>query len=222
MRFQRSLRRWLLWSVALVGLIILLSNRWVINSTDDYIYSDWALLPDNDFGLVLGTSNYTRDGRANPYFQGRVQAAAELYRIGKVQHLIVSGANPDSTYNEPRRMWQELVKLGVPAKAITMDFAGFRTLDSVARMQEVFGLTRGTVITQQFHAHRAVFIGRKMNMQVVGFAAPMADNATPWRAALREVFARVKAVLDLFLLRTEPRFLGEPVDIQIQNDAEAA
>ena len=222
MRFKRSLKRWLVWSLAFLGLIILLSNRWVINSTDDYIYSDWALLPDNDFGLVLGTSNYTRDGRTNPYFQGRVQAAAELYRIGKVRHLIVSGANPDATYNEPRRMWQELTKLGVPAKAITMDFAGFRTLDSVARMQEVFGLTRGTVITQQFHAHRAVFIGRKMNMHVVGFAAPMADGSSPWRASWREIFARVKAVLDLFLLRTEPRFLGDPVDIELDDGAEPA
>ena len=221
MRFQQSLRRWFVYALAFVGLIVLLSNRWVINSTDDYIYADWALLPDNEIGLVLGTSNYTRDGRANPYFQGRVQAAAELYRIGKVRHLIVSGANPDSTYNEPRRMWQELVKLGVPPKAITMDFAGFRTLDSVARMQEVFGLSRGTVITQQFHAHRAVFIGRKMGMKLVGFAAPMADGTSPWRASWREVFARVKAVMDLFLLRTEPRFLGEPVNIKLGEGAEA-
>lgn len=221
MSFQSSARRWFLIAVASAALLILLANRWVINSTDDYIYQDWALLPDTEVGLVLGTSNYTREGRDNPYFYGRVRAAADLYAKGKVRHLIVSGANPDATYNEPRRMWQELVKLGVPANAITMDFAGFRTFDSMARMQEVFGLRSGTVITQQFHAYRAVFIGKKLNMEVIGFAAPMANGESAWQASAREILARLKAVLDLFLLRTEPRFLGEPVEIQLDANAKA-
>ena len=221
MSFQSSARRWFLIAVATVALLILLANRWVINSTDDYIYQDWALLPDTEVGLVLGTSHYTREGRDNPYFYGRARAAADLYAKGKVRHLIVSGANPDATYNEPRRMWQELVKLGVPANAITMDFAGFRTFDSLARMQEVFGLRGGTVITQQFHAYRAVFIGKKLNMEVIGFAAPMANGESAWQASAREILARLKAVLDLFLLRTEPRFLGEPVEIQLDANAKA-
>ena len=217
MSFQSSARRWFLIAVATVALLILLANRWVINSTDDYIYQDWALLPDTEVGLVLGTSNYTREGRDNPYFYGRVRAAADLYAKGKVRHLIVSGANPDSSYNEPRKMWQELVKLGVPSDRITMDFAGFRTLDSVARMQEVFGLERGTIITQEYHAYRAVFLGRKMQMQVVAYA-PGAGYSV--RNTTREVFARVKAILDLFLLRTEPKFLGEPVQIELDSSAE--
>ncbi len=214
---RRAIRRWLVLGIGLCALFVLLCNRWVINSTNDYIYSNWALLPDNQVGVVLGTSNYTRGGDDNPYFHGRVQAAAELYKLGKVRHLIVSGANPDARYNEPRKMWQELVKLGVPSDAITMDFAGFRTLDSIARMQEVFGLERGTIITQRYHAHRAVFLGRKMNMQVVAYAPPPPPSP---RNRVREVFARVKAVLDLFLLRTEPRFLGEPVTIPLDHSAE--
>lgn len=214
---KRTLKRWTIYGLGAVMLFVLLCNRWVINSTDDYIYSDWALLPDNEVGVVLGTSNYTREGDDNPYFYGRVQAAAELYKLGKLRHLIVSGANPDSSYNEPRKMWQELVKLGVPSDRITMDFAGFRTLDSVARMQEVFGLERGTIITQEYHAYRAVFLGRKMQMQVVAYA-PGAGYSV--RNTTREVFARVKAILDLFLLRTEPKFLGEPVQIELDSSAE--
>ena len=215
MSFKSTAKRWILIVLGGLGLLVLLANRWVINSTHDYVYSDWALLPDNQVGLVLGTSHYTRSGKDNPYFYGRVQAAAELYHAGKLKHLIVSGANPDSSYNEPRRMWQELVKLGVPPKAITMDFAGFRTLDSVARMQEVFGLQRGTVITQRFHAYRAVFIGRKLHMNVVGFVAPMVNGSGSFSSSVREVLARFKAVLDLFLLGTQPKFLGEPVQIEL-------
>lgn len=215
---KRRLKRWAWYGIGLTALFVLLCNRWVINSTDDYIYDDWALLPDNEVGVVLGTSNYTREGSENPFFYGRVQAAAELYKLGKLRHLIVSGANPDSSYNEPRKMWQELVKLGVPSDRITMDFAGFRTLDSVARMQEVFGLERGTIITQEFHAYRAVFLGRKMQMQVVAYSPSPGRSL---RNNAREVFARVKAILDLFLLRTEPKFLGEPVQIELKDSAEA-
>src|SRR5262249_60493660 len=90
---------------------------------------------------------------------------------GKVKKLIVSGANPDSTYNEPRKMWQELTKAGVPPADITMDFAGFRTLDTIIRAQTVFGLNRATIITQRYHAYRAVFIGRKLNINVVAYPA---------------------------------------------------
>jgi SanA protein len=198
-------------------LFVLLANRWVINSTDDYLYTSPVLLPKNDVGIVLGTSSYTREGEPNPQFQGRVLAAIQLYKMGKIKHIIVSGANPDSTYNEPRRMWQELTKAGIPAKDITMDFAGLRTLDSMARAQRVFGLERVTVITQRYHAYRAVFLGKKFGIRVAAFVAPFgAGRDYGRRNPVREIFARAWAVLDVVILRTQPKFLGqrEPIDLQ--------
>ncbi|HEX4871319.1 MAG TPA: ElyC/SanA/YdcF family protein [Nevskiaceae bacterium] len=217
---QRRLRRLALWLLGLAALFALLCNRWVINSTDAYVYTSWALLPENEVGLVLGTSPYTREGADNPHFRGRIQAAVELYQIGKVKHLVVSGANPDATYNEPRQMWRALTEAGVPASAITMDFAGLRTLDSVARAQAVFGLERVTVITQEYHAYRAVFIGKKMGLKIAAYAAPGPDSGPTFRPYAREVFARVKAVLDLFFLDTRPKFLGEQQPIQLSPEAE--
>jgi SanA protein len=205
------------WSFGLFALFVLLSNRWVINSTDDYLYTSPVLLPKNDVGIVLGTSSYTREGEPNPQFQGRVLAAIQLYKMGKIKHVIVSGANPDSTYNEPRRMWQELTKAGVPSKDITMDFAGLRTLDSMARAQRVFGLQRVTVITQRYHAYRAVFLGKKFGIRVAAFVAPFgAGRDYGRRNPVREIFARAWAVLDIVILRTQPKFLGqrEPIDLQ--------
>lgn len=205
------------WSFALFALFVLLCNRWVINSTDAYLYKDYALLPQNDVGIVLGTSSYTREGEPNPQFYARVQAAAELYRLGKIKHLIVSGANPDSTYNEPRRMWQELTKAGVPSSAITMDFAGFRTLDSMARARHVFDLDRCTVITQRYHAYRAVFLGKKVGIRVAAYLAPIKPGGDRGpRNPPREIFARAKAVLDLFVLRTPPKFLGQRQPIEMR------
>jgi SanA protein len=220
---RRFLLRWISTGAVALVLIVLGANRWVINSTDAYIYKDWALLPFNEVGVVLGTSKYMQSGKPSPEFRWRVTAAADLYKNGKVKHLIVSGANPDNTYNEPRHMYRELMAQGVPEAAITMDFAGFRTFDSVIRARAVFGLDRFTVITQKYHSYRAVFIGRKMNLNVVAYLAPATSDGGPGnRHPVREIFARTKAVLDIFLLRTEPRFLGDPQPIQLAPEAEPA
>ena len=219
---RRALRRWLTLSALAFVVIVLLANRWVINSTDAYVYTSWTLLPDNDAGVVLGTSPFIATGRESSEFKGRIRAAAELYRNGKVRHLIVSGANPDASYNEPRAMRRELIAAGVPESAITMDFAGFRTFDSVVRANAIFGFSRFTVITQRYHCYRAVFIGKKMGFAVAAYVAPAAaDGGLGVRHPPREVFARVKAVLDVFLLNTRPKFLGTPEKVDVAPDAEA-
>ncbi|HUP91808.1 MAG TPA: ElyC/SanA/YdcF family protein [Solimonas sp.] len=218
---RRALRRWLWIGGAALVLFVVLCNRWVINSTDAYVYTDWALLPDNEVGLVLGTSPYVTGGGTSSEYQGRIRAAAELYRLEKVRHLIVSGANPDSTYNEPRAMWRDLVKAGVKETDITMDFAGFRTFDSVVRAQTIFGLQRLTIITQRYHAYRAVFLSKKIGLSAVVFIAPASsDGSYGVRNPPREILARCKAVLDVFLLRTEPKFLGTPEHIELSPEAE--
>lgn len=211
---KRAIRRWLLIGAAAAILAVILSNRWVINSSDAYIYDTWSLLPETDFGIVLGTSAFTRGGKSNPHFAGRLHAAVELYQIGKIKKIIVSGANPDSTYNEPRKMWQELTRQGVSSADITMDFAGFRTLDSIVRAQQVFGLQRAIIITQRYHAYRAVFIGKKLGMDVVAYAAPGEEPGFDLRLTVREWLARLRVVLDIFLLQTQPKFLGEPVNVE--------
>lgn len=194
--------------------LVLAGNLWVVNSSEARLYTNWAALPDNEVGLVLGTSPYTGNGDPNPHFAGRINAAVELYQLGKIKHLIVSGANPDASYNEPRRMWQALTAAGVPAQAITMDFAGLRTFDSLARAKLVFGLNHFTLITQDYHAYRALFIADKLGVNPVAYAPAGEALGPAFKPYLREVFARAWAIADLYLLDTEPKFLGEPVLLQ--------
>lgn len=189
--------------------MVVLANRWVINSTDAYLYTDSALMPENEVGLVLGCSPFASAGGPNPQFHGRLEAAALLFKQGKVHRLIVSGANPDSHYNEPKKMREGLLTLGVPSEAMVLDYAGDSTFDSIARAQIVYGLDRMTVITQRYHGYRALFIARKMGIHAVAYAAPLSDNGgMGQRNPPREIFARLLAVLDLFVLQSEPR-LGE-------------
>lgn len=208
-RLRRRLRRALGWAVVAAVAAVALANRWVINSTDAYLYTDSSLMPENEVGLVLGCSPFVSGGGPSPQFHGRMQSAAQLYKLGKLKRLIVSGANPDSRYNEPKKMREALLELGVPSEAMVLDYAGDSTFDSIMRAQVVFGLHRMTVVTQKYHAYRALFLARKTGLQAVAYAAPLASDGGPGlRHPPREILARLLAVLDVFVLRTQPRLLG--------------
>ncbi len=178
------------------------------------IFDDVEKIPFNKCGLVLGTSKFLSDGRTNTYFTTRLDAALKLHSSGKIRYVIVSGDNGEKYYNEPLQMKNYLVERGFPAKKIFMDFAGFRTLDSVVRARHIFGQEKITVISQRFHLERAIYLGRKNAMDLVGFAANEVNELSHIRIRLREVLARVKAFIDVHILNKKPRFLGEKILIE--------
>lgn len=196
-------------------LVIVASNVWVIKSTEDRVFSDYHELPENKLALVLGTSQRLVDGSPNPFFDNRIKTAAALYHDGKVSHFILSGDNQTKYYDEPAAMKKALVGQGVPDSVITLDDAGLRTLDSIVRCKEIFGQDKFIIITQPFHSYRALFISRYYGIDAVALVAkePAAEAAI--KVYLREYFARTKAILDLYILKTEPRNLGEKEPLSI-------
>lgn len=210
-------RLWRLGLLAGIGAVMCLAvaNWWVVRSTSSGIYSDYQAIPANPVGLVLGTSSRRADGSPNPFFHNRMEAAAQLYHLGKIGHIIVSGDNRSRFYNEPMEMKRALVKLGVPDAAITLDYAGLRTLDSVVRSKEIFGQDHITIITQPFHSYRALFISRYYDIEAVALVANEPGDDPAVSVYVREYFARAKAVLDLYVLKTGPRHLGEKEPIVI-------
>jgi SanA protein len=212
--------RWMVRTVAaallVFALLVFLSNVWIVNSTTSRVFDDAGALPNHRVALVLGTSNKTVSGKVNPYFAHRMETAAQLYKQGKIDHLILSGDNRSSKYyNEPHEMRKALIKLGVPAAAITLDFAGVRTLDSVVRCKEIFGQDKITIITQPFHSYRAVFISRYYGIDAVAMVASEPNVSYSFNVRWREYFARTKAVLDLYVLKTTPRFMGDKEEIKV-------
>lgn len=199
--------------VVLAGIVSVSCFYYVKSTSKDYLYDDVIKIPYNDVGLVLGTSKYGRLGGVNPYFKYRMDAAYLLYKQGKIKHIIVSGDNHVDGYNEPEQMKQYLMKLGVKEKHITLDYAGLRTLDSIIRAKEIFGQKSFTIISQKFHNERAVFISRKNNIDVVAFNSKSPIMSKQMKG--REFLAKTKAVLDIYLLKTNPKFLGEKIEIEL-------
>ncbi|MFN0189401.1 MAG: vancomycin high temperature exclusion protein [Bacteroidia bacterium] len=206
-------RKAILLSGTLVFLLTLLAlyyaNNKVNTETDKYIYKDLTEVPNMRVGLVLGTSRYTSSGKSNPFFYNRIQAAKALFYSGKVQYLLLSGDNRYFSYNEPREMRKELMRMGIPDSVIVMDFAGFRTLDSVVRGKKVFKLNRFIIVSQEFHGRRAVYIARHHDIDAIAYVAIDPPSEFTLSVKLREYFARVAMLLDLYLFDTKPYFLGE-------------
>ena len=172
-------------------------------------------VPYNKVGLVLGTSPKMPSGKPNYFFTTRIDAAARLDKSGKVSFLLVSGDNGSMNYDEPTAMRDALIASGVPASAIYLDYAGFRTLDSVVRAREIFGQTSITIISHRFHNERAIYIAEHKDMKAVGFCAK--DARLTRRSAItmyiRESASRVKMFID-FITGRKPKYLGEKIEIK--------
>ena len=191
------------------------ANTWVILTTKDRVFFEEQNISSKKVALVLGTSKKLIGGEENPFFANRIESAAQLYHAGKIKHLILSGDNNTRYYNEPLDMKLALKAKGVPEKNITLDYAGFRTLDSVIRCKEIFGQHRITIVTQKFHSYRALFISDYYELDAEVFAAENVPLLQSTKVLFRELLARPKAVLDLYLLQKDPKFLGRKEELII-------
>ena len=191
------------------GAVLLAAYFTISNGTDGLVYSELDRVPEREFGLVLGTTPRLRGGGPNAYFDYRMDAAARLWRAGKVQKLILSGDNRERSYDEPQYMLDALTDRGVDEAAIVLDRAGVRTFDSVVRARVTYGVDDPIVVSQEFHNRRALYIARHYGIEAIGFNARDVAPDQGLRTRTREAFARVKTLLDLWVLGTRPADLME-------------
>lgn len=203
----------LLICILLIAFFTWFANFRINQASEDRVYDDVNKISYRKVGLLLGASKMLANGRENLYFTYRIQAAVELYNAGKISFIIVSGDNSRHSYNEPLDMQTALMENGIPEEKIYLDYAGFRTLDSVVRMNKIFGQTSCTVISQEFHNKRAIFIAESKDIDMIGYNAKDVKGKSSYKTNIREVFARVKVFLDL-LIDKDPKFLGDPIEIK--------
>ena len=209
-------RRWGRCIIIVIVLLLLVGGGFaaICNALVKYqakgrAYADVSNIPYRKVGLVLGTVPIV-DDHQNLYYRYRMDAAAELYFANKVSFLLLSGDNHVSHYNEPEAMRQSLIERGVPDSVIYLDCAGFRTFDSMVRAKKVFAQDSVTVVSQQWHNERAVYIARHFGLDAIAFNAK--DYTLGRKVYLknhaREALAKVKVVIDL-MFNKQPHFLGE-------------
>ncbi|MFI9006685.1 vancomycin high temperature exclusion protein [Actinosynnema sp. NPDC053489] len=201
--------RWKRVLVALGVLVALAATPWVWVRTSSAPYVHGAAdVPDAPVALVLG-AGLTPSGTPSAFLAGRLDVAADLYRRGKVEVLLVSGDNSSTDYDEPTAMRTYLIGRGVPAGDVVADYAGLDTWDSCTRAKRIFGVERATVVTQEFHLPRAVALCRSAGIEASGVGHDTSDfpSVTAY-GEFREVFAAAKAMWDGVVAKPDPRFLG--------------
>ena len=210
------MRKKILYFSAVILLIAItrmyLCNRAIVKAAEGKLYSDINNIPYNKVALLLGTSKYLSKGRANPFFYYRIQAAVDLWKASKIKYIIVSGDNSREDYNEPEMMRDDLIKNGVDSSFIYLDYAGFRTFDSIVRLREIFGQDSVTIVSQPFHNERALYIANREGVYAIAFNAKDVSQNAGLHMQVRERFARVKVFID-YLFGKKPKFLGQKVVI---------
>lgn len=194
-------------------LAIFCSNSVITSAAKGKTFTSTKDIPHNKVGLVLGTTSKLTNGSPNPYYVHRINATVDLYNAKKIDFVLVSGDNSSKYYNEPDTFKRALVKEGIPAEKIFLDYAGFRTLDSMVRAHVIFGLDNVTVISQKFHNERAIYIAEEKGLIAIGFNAKDLDGKAGLKVQTREYLARVKVFLDI-LFNTEPKFYGKKIAIE--------
>ena len=213
MKIFKLIFKFSLLGVIFTILLVILTDQAVQHYTKAQLYDSVEAIPSNKVGIVLGTAKYVRSGQLNLYYSYRINAAVELYKSGKIKFILISGDNSTRFYDEPSTFKKDLIKRGVPEEHIFVDYAGFSTLDSIIRAKKVFGQSKFTIISQAFHNERAVFIANFKEIDAVAYNAKPIPFKYGLYVKTREKLARVKMLIDL-ILNIQPKFLGDPVQIQ--------
>ena len=182
--------------------LMLLCDHLVSSNAEGRVFYEIDNIRHNKAGLLLGTNPKARVTKiTNYFFIYRVDAVERLYRAGKIEKILISG-DEDSLdgVNETECMRDSLVARGVPADDIILDGKGYRTINSVVNANKVYGLRSFTIISQEFHNERALYLAEHLGLDVERLQAYNAEMPKTRRAFLttiREYFARVKMFWDL-------------------------
>lgn len=189
--------------LAILGAFMIWCDWRVTKAASGKTYDSVVSIPHRKVGLILGTSPVSYfNGRRNLYFDQRIKSGADLYKAGKVDWLVVSGGDYRQTekngYDEPVAMRDSLMKQGVDSVRIILDYDGTRTLNSIAKMRDVYCQDYITIISQQYHNERALYQAQELGIDAIAFNAHTpGSRASWWRNRGREVLARVKLFGDI-------------------------
>ncbi len=168
-----------------------------------YIVPSVGDVPRTEVAMVLGASVYR--GSPSPILAERADSAVALYKEGKVSKILVTGDNGALSHDEVTPVRKYLLDAGIAPQDIFLDHAGFDTYSSMYRARDVFLARSLTIVTQDFHLPRALWIARQLGLEAYGVVAEGGEHS-PYDY-VREIPASVKAIFNV-LLNRQPKYLG--------------
>ena len=124
-------------------------------------------------GLIL-------NGKPVPTIANRLRIAADLWRESPKRIILVSGGvTPDGSTTEAQAMEQWLMEQeGIPSSAILRESSSINTdqnMELSTKVIEKSGLSgrQICVVSSDYHLYRAITLGRRYAMDIVGVGAPV-------------------------------------------------
>jgi SanA protein len=197
--------------VCLIGLVTIISvNVYVKNSTKKNIHYSLKRFPKNDVGIIFGAG--INGNKPSKYLKDRLDAGILLYKSKRINKILLSGDNGRYEYDELTVMKNYCFNHGVDTTKIFIDYAGFDTYSTMYRAKHIFNIKKATLISQEYHLNRAIYIGQKLGIKSVGYSANSGKYRGYKYVTIREYLSICKSFFDV-LRNRKPRFSGNPIDI---------
>ena len=197
--------------LVIVGLVAIVSvNYYVKSSTKKNIYYSIKKFPKNDVGIIFGAG--INGDQPSKYLKDRLDAGIALYKANRINKILLSGDNGRDEYDELKVMKNYCFNHGVDTTKIFIDYAGFDTYSTMYRAKHIFNIKKATLISQEYHLNRAIYIGQKLGIKSVGYSANNGEYRGYKYVTFREYGSIFKSFFDV-LRNREPHFLGNSIDI---------
>ncbi|MDL2143235.1 ElyC/SanA/YdcF family protein [Flavobacterium tructae] len=195
----------------IIGVIAIISINWYVkSSTRDLIHHTVNNLPKNEVGIIFGAG--INGDQPSKYLKDRLDAGIRLYKTHKIDKILLSGDNGRDEYDELTVMKTYCFDHGVDTTKIFIDYAGFDTYSTMYRASHIFKIKKATLISQEYHLNRAIYIGQKLGVKSIGFSANKGEYLGYQYVTFREYGSIFKSFFDV-LRNREPRFLGNEINI---------
>jgi SanA protein len=195
----------------IIGLAAIISvNVYVKSTTKKHISYSLKKFPKNDVGIIFGAG--INGNQPSKYLKDRLDAGILLYKSNRINKILLSGDNGREEYDELTVMKNYCYEHGVDTTKIFIDYAGFDTYSTMYRAKHIFKIKKATLISQEYHLNRAVYIGQKLGIKSVGYSANKGEYRGYKYVTFREYGSIFKSFFDVLRSR-EPRFSGNPINI---------
>jgi SanA protein len=195
----------------IIGIVTMINFHVLSFSKTNYYYDELWL--ENNYVWLVFWASVLNNWTPSDILKDRLKVAYKAYNAWKIEKIIVSWDNSKLNYNEPVAMQKYLINLWVDEDDIYLDYAWFDTYDSIYRAKEIFWVNQIVLFTQDFHLKRAMYISKKLWLETYWVETNLQRYLLEDYNNRREIFARVKAFIEIEILKPKPKYLWDTIEI---------